>query len=198
MRRYNLNHQTGPAPCRLPKRLDMKKLVDQLTEKTATFKEMYVEKCVEWARVEHAQAVERKYWNNKDWAEFFGWEYTTSTQYKSVYYGFPRGFYNTKNASKLERAQNIARRISKFSLAEYTRIAEIKAVESFEASILKLAGRIVSKGLDINTDGGLVITHAHVGANFNCTITDGTKYVKAQTILAYGPVQCPHYRYLVK
>ena len=59
----------------------------------------------------------------------------------------------------------------------------------------KLAFRIEQKGL--NTDN-LKLSSSHVGVNFETAITDGTKTVRAFTIIASGPVQRPHYRYLVK
>ena len=36
------------------------------------------------------------------------------------------------------------------------------------------------------------------GINIDTIISDGEKQVKAQTICAWGEIQRPHYRYLVK
>ena len=74
---------------------------------------------------------------------------------------------------------------------------EIKAaVKHFDNSLLKLELRIVKKGLELD---GLNFEYGYVEANFNCLITDKNgKQVKAQTILAEGSINKPHYRYLVK
>ena len=65
----------------------------------------------------------------------------------------------------------------------------------YNDSILKLALRIEKK--ELNQDK-LELTTSHVDVNISTTITDGDKTVKAWTIIASGPVQRPHYRYLVK
>ena len=65
----------------------------------------------------------------------------------------------------------------------------------FSASLTKLALRIMEHGL--NWDN-LKIESAHVGANLNCIITDGERKLEAFTILAYGPIVSPHYRFLIK
>ena len=72
----------------------------------------------------------------------------------------------------------------------------VKAAEQhYENSIQKLAARIEKKGL--NTENLSVLT-SHVGVNINTTLTDGIKTVRAFTIIAEGPIQRPHYRYLIK
>jgi len=76
-------------------------------------------------------------------------------------------------------------------------VKEIKAaVKHFENSLIKLETRIVKKRLELE---GLNFEYGYVEANFNCLITDKNgKQVKAQTILAEGSINKPHYRYLVK
>jgi hypothetical protein len=37
-----------------------------------------------------------------------------------------------------------------------------------------------------------------VGVNFETTLSDGEKIVRAFTIVASGEIQKPHYRYLIK
>ena len=65
----------------------------------------------------------------------------------------------------------------------------------YENSIIKLAYRIVDTGLNQNN---LQFTNSYVGVNIDTIISDGEKQVKAQTICAWGAIQKPHYRYLVK
>lgn len=69
------------------------------------------------------------------------------------------------------------------------------ANEHYDFSILKLADRIEKKGLDTSN---LNVVTSHIGVNINTTLTDGTKTVRAFTIIAEGEIQRPHYRYLIK
>jgi hypothetical protein len=65
----------------------------------------------------------------------------------------------------------------------------------YEDSITKLAIRIEKKELD---QSKLSVVTSHIGQNIETILTDGTKTVRAFTIIASGPVQKPHYRYLIK
>lgn len=104
------------------------------------------------------------------------------------------------------------RRHTKASLAYWERIKSIlrdghnayvekseKLAElHYEDSIIKLTQRIIKKGLDFSkativTD----LTHFDKG-NIETIIKDGVRVVRAFTILAWGEVNAPHYRYLIK
>ena len=68
------------------------------------------------------------------------------------------------------------------------------AISHYEDSIAKLAARIEAKGLNVSN---LKVKTSHIGVNIETVLTDGSKTVKAFTIIAEGQVQRPHYRYLV-
>jgi hypothetical protein len=70
-----------------------------------------------------------------------------------------------------------------------------EAGEHYESSILKLSAKIEKKGLNIEN---LEVKSGRVGVNFETTLTDGEKIVRAFTIVASGDIQKPHYRYLIK
>jgi hypothetical protein len=70
-----------------------------------------------------------------------------------------------------------------------------EAGEHYESSILKLSAKIEKKGLNIEK---LEVKSGRVGVNFETTLTDGEKIVRAFTIVASGDIQKPHYRYLIK
>jgi cell division protein FtsB len=70
-----------------------------------------------------------------------------------------------------------------------------EAGEHYESSILKLSAKIEKKGLNIEK---LEVKSGMVGVNFETTLTDGEKIVRAFTIVASGEIQKPHYRYLIK
>jgi len=58
-----------------------------------------------------------------------------------------------------------------------------------------LAARIEKKGLNVEK---IKTVTSHIGVNLETTLTDGTKTVRAWTIVASGEIQRPHYRYLIK
>jgi hypothetical protein len=70
-----------------------------------------------------------------------------------------------------------------------------EALEHYESSILKLSSKIEKKGLNIEK---LEVKSGMVGVNFETTLSDGEKIVRAFTIVASGEIQKPHYRYLIK
>ena len=69
------------------------------------------------------------------------------------------------------------------------------AEKHYEGSLVKLAQRIIKKGLDISK---MTMKSGFMDMNLEIFLTDGEKSVKAWTIIASGMVQRPHYRYLVK
>ena len=69
------------------------------------------------------------------------------------------------------------------------------AKEHYESSLNKLTARIKQKDLDYKN---LQVRTARIGRNIETTFTDGKQIVRAWTVIAKGPIQRPHYRYLVK
>ncbi len=175
----------------------MKNLIEILKTETASLKEQYIQKTQEWASNYYNLLVERNNWDEKKWCEFFGLtpELKNAHIQNRSYYGFPSGFYNTSNARKFDTLKAEIRKMSCTSLSEYLAKEEKFAIAHYELSIEKLAARIEKKGLNIDS---LTVTTSHIGVNINTTLTDGSKTVKAFTIIASGEIQKPHYRYLVK
>jgi len=64
----------------------------------------------------------------------------------------------------------------------------------YESSLVKLAARLVAKGVE----GDMTITSGRVGQNFEVNITHNKGVTRAWTIIAEGPIVRAHYRYLVK
>lgn len=93
-----------------------------------------------------------------------------------------------------EKAERLTNRIGAGEANFVTR--EIENAEQFYTdSIHKLAARIDKKGLN---KSAITIKTARVKQNIETTFTDGVLTVRAWTIIASGPVQRPHYRYLIK
>jgi len=180
----------------IPKPITMQALIEILKKETQSLKVQYIEKTIEWARSDYDRLVERATWEEENWAKYLGvgtsvYNEGTSTEFVS----FEKGFYNTKHAARFDREQTQARKVARMSVDEYLEIAEKNAQHHYEDSIEKLAFRIEKKGL--NQDN-LSVETAHIAENIETTLTDGVKTVRAFTILAWGQIQRPHYRYLIK
>jgi len=150
-------------------------LIDILLKETETLKDQYVEKTIEWANNGFDQIVERvKRYQTKRISE-----YTNKNNYYTEQKWVHREGYSI---SRMDKQMFINKQVEKAKI-HYT------------DSINKLANRIEKKGLD--TTKIKTIT-SHVGVNIDTTLTDGTKTVRAFTIIASGYIQRPHYRYLIK
>jgi hypothetical protein len=148
----------------------METLLDILKKETQSLKEQYIALTKEWAEKEfdHLRQWARDYQLGK-----FGFGVASKKYYRLPNYILNR---NGKVEQHIEKKEK-------------------EAIEHYENSIEKLAARIEKKGLDI---ARLKTVTAHVGVNIETVLTDGTKTVRAFTIIASGEVQRPHYRYLIK
>ena len=178
----------------------MKDLIHTLKNQTLSLKEQYIEMTGEWAREEFKRYKEQTKWTVVQWCEFLRItpdivteENKTLMRGVGVY--FPKGFYNTKSAGTYDRASKKAFRIAAMGEESFVSSMRENAEIHYENSIEKLALRIEKKGLD---QDNLSVVTSHIGVNIETTLTDGEKTVRAFTIIAGGPVQKPHYRYLIK
>lgn len=150
----------------------MKKLINILTEQTQSLKVQYIKQTEKWAKEQYLRNIQRRndYYSKKikDYPE------------KYLYFEEQRWVFNSPSYIFTEGFVSIS----------------IKNAElHYEMSIEKLAYRILKKGLDIDN---INVKTSHIGVNIETIITDHNKTVKAFTVLAYGEVQRPHYRYLIK
>lgn len=80
---------------------------------------------------------------------------------------------------------------------KYREDAKKKAESHYQSSLIKLAYRISEKGMNIDKIKAKT-EFSNVDVNISTVLTDGDINVRAWTIIASGPIQRPHYRYLVK
>jgi hypothetical protein len=173
----------------------MTNLIKQLTEATQSLKTIYLQKTKEYAEREFARMEEMVKWREVDWCKHFGLEpQPVNVGTGSEFLSFPKNFYNTKQSRAYYRLRDGARSAVHGGLVKHLAKAEKGAIMHYENSIAKLADRIIRKGLNQDT---IVVTDSSIGVNINTTITDGTKTVRAYTIVAEGPIIAPHYRYLI-
>lgn len=174
----------------------VKALVEILTKETRSLKKQYVLLTKVWALKNHKRAVDMVSWTEARWCEYLGIEAETKTShYRPAYKGFPKGFFNTRASKEYFNTHDATDRITRLAEEEYMLKEEKKAEEHYEYSIQKLALRVDKKGLDLSK---LTVATSHIGVNIDTVLTDGEKTVKAFTIVASGPIQRPHYRYLIK
>jgi len=172
------------------------KLIKILTIETQSLKAQYIEKIETWAKSYYSLLEVRKTWNEVNWCEYLGLTPEVKNPNSSLQFlGFPNNFYNSKISKRYYSMRDDIRLILGLGLSKYMDKERNKAILHYENSILKLADRIMKKGLNVDN---LKVVTSHIGVNIETTLTDGIKTVRAFTIIAEGIVQCPHYRYLIK
>jgi len=145
-------------------------LIEILKNETVGLKAQYIAMTIEWA--------ENDFNYLRKWAADYQAGKFKSTEASKQYYRLPYCIVNPNG--KIE--DYVAKKVK-------------DATDHYEDSIDKLAYRIEAKGLD-QTE--IKATTSHIGVNIDTVLTDGVKTVRAFTIIAGGPVQRPHYRYLIK
>ncbi|MFW5795398.1 MAG: hypothetical protein ACOCV1_07955 [Bacillota bacterium] len=150
----------------------MKNLIEILKKETHSLKIQYLELTEKYAKEELQRNLEkRNEYKTKSKKDFDNLNYYYQLQ--KFYYNKPSWYFTEEFIDRT-----------------------IKSAEKhYENSIAKLADRIEKKELNIDK---LKVETSHVGVNIDTVLTDGEKTVRAYTIIASGPIQRPHYRYLIK
>lgn len=155
-------------------------LLALLKRETESLRVEFIERTREWATAQFARFVELA---------------KTSPEYADYHDGSRMNYEGGKRYRQARERVESARRYVTYGESAFIE-REVRAAEShYQASIEKLALRIEKKGLN---KSALRVKSARLEMNFETTISDGEQSVRAFTILAYGPIQRPHYRYLVK
>jgi hypothetical protein len=173
----------------------METLKNILIAQTAEFKAAFMAKTQVYAENEFNRQTKIDKWTKSEWCEFFGLTPQVTESFGKTYVDFPRGFHNTKDAKTYlnmsSKAYATIRNGQGAFIIKSLEIAEKHYIDSIE----KLAARVESKNLNAES---IEVTSGFQGINFECTITDGIKKVRAFTIIAEGEIVRPHYRYLIK
>jgi hypothetical protein len=149
------------------------KLLEMLKKETKSLKKQYVKMTEEWAKKQVVRNLTRR-------EKYFKSSYTDYSS-KQEYFTEQKYVHNSPTWH--------------FDKIEFPKRMKKEAEEHYENSIEKLAYRIKKKNLNQNK---LKVLTSHVGVNIETAISDGNKTVRAFTIIAHGPIQRPHYRYLIK
>lgn len=160
----------------------MKALISILTTETQLLKEDFLTRTAQYSKAEFKRIsllTEEDFKNNS------GVSFYSIVKEKTV------NDHSKASYAAWSKTENAVRN----GLEVYLAKAEKAAIAHYHNSIQKLALRIVAKGLNLDN---LEVKTYHIGVNIETTLTDGEKTVRAFTIIAGGPVQKPHYRYLIK
>lgn len=172
------------------------KLIQILTEQTQELKIEYVQKTKEWAEKNYAYCSKILKRTSQEWCDHFNIKSKIHNPGTSIeFVGFPTDFYNTSAAYTMSKEKKKASAVVRQGYDFYLSEIEKNAIIHYENSINKLAYRISEKGLN---EDKIEIKTARVGRNLETFLTDGEKKVRAFTVLAWGEVNQPHYRYLIK
>lgn len=174
----------------------MIKLIEILKSETSSLKTQYIEKRLDWAKKYFSACMERRAWNEEQWAKYLGVPTAPcNVGTPSEFISFAKGFHNSAASKRYHNLRNDGFRLFSNGLENFLLKEQKSATTHYEESIKKLADRIAKKGLEIDN---LTVITSHIGVNINTTLTDGNKTVRAFTIIAEGEIQCPHYRYVIK
>jgi hypothetical protein len=174
----------------------MTTLTNILLAQTAEFKSAFIAKTQAFAEREFTRAYEISKWPLEKWCAFFGIEPEVGQYYTGeTYLKFPKNFYNTYHAKTYSQMNVKSGQIIRQGRDGYVANQIQNAERHYIQSIEKLSARVEAKELNIES---IEVTSGFQGVNFECTITDGIKKVRAFTIIAEGEIVRPHYRYLIK
>jgi len=154
----------------------MEALKTKIATATASAHQDYLEQMQRWAEAQFQHSIE-------------------------FYNRYMSGYFSTSQVTPRERYQaekdyyNKHLPIIRKGLDAYIK-KELKLAEAhYFAAVEKLAMVIIKKGLNVEK---LSIEQCRVGVNLEVIISDGNQTIHAFTIIASGPIQRPHYRYLIK
>jgi hypothetical protein len=166
----------------------MKNLLELLQTSTADLLTEFVQMSAEWAETKWNRTQN---YNESQWKRDRPWISAYGSDKKNVRCQQIEMVHTTKSLRKWQAVVAI----QKTPLEKYIQEAKDAAFLHYISSLQKLATRLGA--MDFQWDN-LKVGTAKIDQNITTTISDGTKTVKAWTIIAQGDIQRPHYRYLIK
>lgn len=171
-------------------------LVEILKEKTEELHIAYIEHVTKWAHRTFQHIVAELAKPMTEWWDRYGvkWDmsvskYAVDQTPRANPLNYNRAYYKCKSA--YENAFATVKGGEANFVAQEVKEAELHYADS----ISKLAYRLQQKGVTVPN---MKIVTARVGINLEITITCNGVVTRAWTIVAEGPIQRAHYRYLVK
>jgi len=178
-------------------------IIDLLKNEMEPLRIMFHEKTQEWANNDYDRIEKVANMNSKDFFEAHKCyiKYTEREIQRFERFGWKKG--NEEIQDKVGHwvadygYWHGCKEVYKLGREDFLKKAENNAEMHYQNSIIKLAGRIDKKGLNIDKLKAET-KYSKIDVNIETILSDGKKSVIAWTIIASGPIQRPHYRYLVK
>jgi hypothetical protein len=180
----------------------MEKIISFLRKETAELETQLYTKTEEYCENYKNYVLKFKGYTDLDWCEFFGWTPKPYNRMLPNALSIPSSAFYSKEYSKMKNIQMDIWRFTKNTNGYEDFVAkEMKvAKKHYEDSLYKLAERLVKKGLDLNTTPKVISKRLAVNLEMILEFEVGgvKKRVNCYTIIAEGPIQRAHYRFLVK
>jgi hypothetical protein len=167
-----------------------------LSELTAQFKKTYLNHVEMWLQSEFEAQIEfmidfttRKWSINERSAEYF--------QMQKKAWNMDTAISTCAGMIQTSKRQDLPLNFEKFNGLKSIWFAKQlkKSDKSFDASLMKIAFNI--QKVEMNIEKAEVV-NAFMNNGIDLTLTDGDKKVHAFTIIAFGEIQRPHFRFLIK
>ena len=146
---------------------------------------MFHEKTEHWSTDSFKDMVALSKLSEEELLEKYGQDPVENCGYKSRY--IP---YEIRNDIQKKKY------LVKQGIEAFLKTAHKNAEAHYQNSVIKLASRIDKKGLDASKLTAKT-KYSKIDLNISTTLTDGSQTLRARTIIASGPIQRPHYRYIV-
>lgn len=165
-----------------------------LIEQTKDLKTTYLEWTEKWAGEQVVRNIERRYAFNELNRSEKAWSMQRRRKYEK------EGLWTKETAREYDRFYQEQKFFYEspayfFNHDEFLVKALQQAEDHYFSGIAKISQRLVYKNM---TPKETKILYGRVKVNIELTFVNDKSMVKAWTIIASGPIQRPHYRYLVK
>jgi hypothetical protein len=187
-----------PSVIKLIKEEHNDKLVGQLFEKTKELKERIIEQTKIYTTNKFANYQKQLKRTEVEWFEAFEVKWEMSKVYwdRQERPTPVQGEYSRKNYYRMKDAKEKARNIVNGGYEKFEAEELKDAMDHYQSNIEKLAYRLHQMGVSNETE--FEVLTAWVQVNLAITIKYAGGIINAWTIIAEGPVQKAHYRYLIK
>lgn len=172
------------------------KLLSELKVHTKELKYAYIERTKQYANGMYDVCVEKSKWTDKQWYEKYNVMYEvrrpgTTMEFVTV----AVSDHYSKKHSRMLNDQSKVKDTLHLGREKFVEKRVKEAEYHYEDSMVRLCKKLNEVGVMEETD--FTVTSQVLNDNFECYITHPNGVVKAWTIIAGGPIQQPHYRYLV-
>lgn len=169
---------------------DNTSLVTLLKRETETLRVQYIEMVKSWAKADYARIEKIAKSAFPKWDD-----YVKKIERREGQRFADQDYEGQKSYRKACDRRDACIKIVATGFEAYEAREVRDAEDHYQSAIIKLALRIEKKEL---VKSKITLSTSHIGVNIETVITDGTLTVRAWTIIASGPIQRPHFRYLVK